>query len=340
VLECVPDSRRPAWHRAASLVIEATGGTLARAEAARQASLSSDRSRAARLYAEASKAAASALLEESALELLAMARTEDPKLTREIESAWPGSEGSGDTPSFHAPPSSFAAALVQKAHEEQRSSYPPVELPSGATARKTSDASSPVIPKAPPIPSVRPAATAPRPTLGSAPDITIDEREPAPRPPMASILPPDFFVKVQAVDELAARLPLVAREALSAKDMRPLEEFAEREPMTGERQRVIDRVRAMVAINKGERTDALRVLREACLQDDKCGLIEQSRAHLALAVGLAQTGSALEALVEAIEALARAREAADKTAESACVHFIRKVYEHSGHAADAAAWVA
>ena len=348
VLEGVPDSRRPAWHRAASLVIEASDGVLARAEAARQASLSSDRSRAARLYAEASKAASAALLEESALELLAMARSEDPKLTREIESAWPGSESSGDTPSFHAPPSSFAAALVQKAHEEQRSSYPPVELPSGAGAalQQSAGVSPPVIPKAPPIPSVdsvraapRPV-TAPRPHLDSVPEITIGEALPEPRAPMVSILPPDFHVKVKAVDEMAARLPLLAREALSAKDMRPLDELAGREPMTGERQRVIDRVRAMVALNKGERSEALRVLRDACLQADKCGLIEQSRSHLALAVGLAQTGSALEALVEAIEALARAREAADKTAESACLHFIRKVYEASGHATDAASWVA
>lgn len=345
VLECFPDARRPAWHRAASLVIEAAEGPLARAEAARQASLSSDRSRAARLYADAAKTASLALLEESSLELLAAARTEDPKLAQQIESSWPRSDG--EHPSFHAPPSSFAAALVQKSHDEQRSSYPPVELPSGAAVaalQQVTVASSPVIPKAPAVPLVQAgaaalAASSPRPPIDSVPEISIGEAIAEPRAPMLSILPPDFAVKVKAVDELAARLPLVAREALSAKDMRPLEQLAELEPMTGERQRVIDRVRAMVALNKGDRSEALRVLQEACLQADQCGLIEQSRSHLALALGLAQTGRALEALVEGIEALARARQASDATAETACLHFIHKVYEASGHQAEAAAWL-
>lgn len=137
---------------------------------------------------------------------------------------------------------------------------------------------------------------------------------------------------------MAAELPLLAREALTAGDVTPLEQWAEREPMTGQRERLLNRMRAIVALERGDKGEALAVLREACTNEEGCSLVERSRSHLALAVGLAQTGRPLESLVEGLEALARARQAVDSRAEKACVAFLRKIYTATGHAEGAGLW--
>jgi len=325
IAECLPDHRHAAWHRAASIVIENSESGVVRAEAARQAALAGDRRRAARLYVEAARIASDAGLEACALELLGAARAADPARVRGADSATPGPVAVTRTASTHPPISNFAAALVRKAQQEGRSSYPPIEA---SVAESSLDRA--VIPKPPTLPDLV------RAPMGEP---TIQDNAPEPRQPMASILPPETLIKVREVDELAARLPLTAREALSNRDLGPLEQLAGSEAMSGDRLRVVERVRAMVAIDKGQdRGEALRVLREACKQASGRGLIEQSRSHLALAIGLARTGAGLEALTETLEALARAREARSAIAETACKAFVRVLYERSGQKTEAAAW--
>jgi hypothetical protein len=304
VLEAIPDRRRAAWHRAASLLIEAREGPLAAAEAGRQASLAKDRKRAARLFHCASKAAASAQLDSAAAELAAIARAEEPAGDERADSTR-GAEPARI--SLHAPASNLAAALLASARIV-RNSYPPVEIPlpverARAARPAAQPARKPEIPPAPALPKV-------------------------PRPPAAP-----------SVDELAAVLPSPAREALSSRDLEALEVWAEREPKTEQRERLVHRVRAIVIIGQGDKGEALRVLREGCEHAEGLSLLEQSRSHLALAVGLAQSGRALESLVEAIDALSRARAAADPMAEKACLAFVQRVYVAAGHGEQSSAWV-
>ncbi len=502
LLESVPEARRVSWHRAASLVIEARGGALAYAEASRQASFAGDHRRSARLALEASKAAASALLENTARDLRSMARTEDPAYAAGDLSS-PPSAGADDTValSLPAPAASFAAQLTARsARHDARKSYPPIEepvVPRGASiaapapaapepttvkaagpTRKAPAASSrlkppppPAIPKPPAVPSEAkgpetaaakgaklrppPPASAPKlllpetdpalpdmrepmaskepsilpPARRAAPSMPFDERQlPPPRERMLSkepsLFPPpgvavvitsaqqaipglpamleperaeeppetlqgepepnkqpsspphdqqtieqdsspppprdeqpslveltdDDFIerdaasstrsaRVRTVDRLAESLPLLAREALTARDSSLLEHWAESEPMTSDRERLLVRLRAIVSLERGEKGgESLRVLREACHQAKACGPVEQSRSHLAYGIGLAQTGRALEALVEGLEALSRAREGSEPKAERACTSFLHKIYVGTGHTQQALVW--
>jgi len=97
-----------------------------------------------------------------------------------------------------------------------------------------------------------------------------------------------------------------------------------------ERRRVVERVGALVELQRGKQADAVRTLRNACEQARTWPAIERARSHLAYALGLAGTGRPLEALVEGLEALARAREAGDGKAEQACLSFLRRLYSNQG----------
>lgn len=332
VLESLPDTRRSSWHRAASLLIESREGALAHAEAARQASLASDCRRAARLFMEASRAASSALLDAAAADLVSMARAEDPILASRPEPGWPRES---HTNSFHVPASSFAAALVSRSPNDARSSYPPIEIPLQPSPEEIEAAA-----QAPASEHPRPSASRIPPPPGLPSSVEPPARESqVPRPSLRrSSSRITSEPRRRSVDQLAAELPLLAREALTAGDVTPLEQWAEREPMTGQRERLLNRMRAIVALERGDKGEALAVLRDACANEEACSLLEQSRSHLALAVGLAQTGRPLESLVEGLEALARARKAVDMRAEKACVAFLRKVYTATGHAESAGLW--
>lgn len=370
VLDSIPDARRMSWHRAASLAIESHGGQLALAEAARHASFANDRARAARLAVEASKAAALALLQTAAQDLLALARTDDQESGQEGERGWLGSGFLQPATSVHGPASSLGVRLAARpARKHGRPSYPPVEVPGAGrptpspasasgvprrasrrpkSAKKLAREQAPRIPGPPALPfGVKddrqdavaiPSPAAPEPTVQA--QLEEHEREAA-RVVEPAVRDSDADSRVQAVDELAASAPLLAREALAASDVSVLERWVEREPMTLERERLLTRVRAMVALDKGEKSqkgEALRALRESARHAQKFGPLEQSRGHLAYAIGLAQAGRALEALVEGLEALARAREGADSKAERACASVLHKIYVGAGHEDSVAVW--
>jgi hypothetical protein len=422
VLESVPETRRVAWHRAASLVIESRDGPLARATAASHASLANDHRRAARLALEASQAAADALLQATSKDLLSMARSEDPAFTQGIESTWPTSIES-EIPLAHMAASNFAAQLAARSPQrDYRSSYPPVEgsvepsvpeasQPQGQQQPRKPPASLPPKPAPPriprppavplglraqappappavapgrPLPAPGGATPKPQPAQQAAPSDAPPAREPMrsrepslmmdsmealtetlgadhPRPqtppPSIRARAPDHSLielsdddlvehtataadrsRVGAINLMAANLPIVAREALNAGDPAILDRWAQNEPMTSERERMVNRLRAIVVLGHGDKTEALRVLREACQQGTSSGPLERSRSHLAYGIGLAQTGRALEALVEGLEALARAREAASPKAERACACFLEKIYAGTGHVDTSGAW--
>lgn len=97
-----------------------------------------------------------------------------------------------------------------------------------------------------------------------------------------------------------------------------------------DRSRIVQRVRAVAELRRGKHADAVRILRNACQQSQQLPPIERSRSRLAFAIGLAESGRSLEALLESLDALARAREAGDRKAEVACLTFLQKLYEDQG----------
>jgi hypothetical protein len=268
-----------------------------------------------------------------------MARSEDPDLTRQAESSWPVQHAARN--SFHVPASSFAAALVSCSSRRDRSSYPPIEIPllqlpntsshhPAASLPEQSTVDSPPIPRPPAVPTEVQAKAPPAvPRPNAAP-------VPRPRRPVPAHLGGE--TRRRSVNQLAAELPVLARDALTAGDVTALEKWAEREPMTGERERLLKRLKAIISLDRGDKNEAMRVLKDACEHPEGCSHVEQSRAHLALAVGLAQTGRPIEALVEALEALALTRTAADPRGEKACLAFLQKVYGAMGHAQLAQSW--
>ena len=100
---------------------------------------------------------------------------------------------------------------------------------------------------------------------------------------------------------------------------------------------MVERVRALSELREGKRSGAVAVLRDACDRARSLPAVERSRCHLAYALGLARAARPFEALIEAIEALARAREASETNAESACLAFLRLLYEGQARS-DAADW--
>ena len=188
----------------------------------------------------------------------------------------------------------------------------------------------------------------PAPASVSGPEQALDELPPigdvlpavAKRTPSLADLPmiSDEPPTMRVVDELAARLPMLGRAALLSDDNDAFVAWEREVAETGNRSRLIERVRAMAALRRDDPAEAVRSLRVACEQARGLGPVERCRSHLAYAVGLARTGRALESLVEALEALARAREAADSGGEKACVLFLFKLCEQSGHERAAKSW--
>jgi hypothetical protein len=303
VAESLHEPRTIAWHRALSLVLESQAGGLGKAEAARHAALAFDGPRAARLALEAMGVARNALLEAPARVLLALARSQDPGGTEGLDDPW-----------LDAPPGARRAGLASSASPLAASSLGAHLVERAMTRHERSSF----------------------PPLESASLVPIASPQDGRIPP-----PPAVPAEVsRGVDEMAARLPLLAREAIAAGDASVLERWAAEEPATEARGRLVTRLRAIVALERGEVGAALGVLREACAQARSGAPLERSRSHLAYAVGLARTGRPLEALAEGLEALARAREVADTRAEKACVGFLHKLYAANGLPELGSRWVA
>ncbi len=143
---------------------------------------------------------------------------------------------------------------------------------------------------------------------------------------------------MKQLDDLASHLPLVERSVLASKDMEALESWVETELPTMARARALRRFQAIVAIDRGDRAQALLQLQHACDQAASLSAVEQARCHLAYALGLTRAGRHLDALVEALEAMARARETGNVQARTACARFLRTLHITSGHGSLADAW--
>jgi hypothetical protein len=86
-----------------------------------------------------------------------------------------------------------------------------------------------------------------------------------------------------------------------------------------------------------EAREPLVQVRRARAAAEKAPAAVRCQASLALAMTLAQSGRAEEALLDALDALARAREGHDPKASAACMALIAKLYAGAGRQAEAAA---
>jgi hypothetical protein len=129
-------------------------------------------------------------------------------------------------------------------------------------------------------------------------------------------------------------------EALRSGDAEIMLAVAEQLRNQGSHDGLIRRVEAMARLAQGEVGHGLDSLREAAtsarLRDSK----NQSRAALALAVGMALAGRQSEALLQGLQALSRARARADVRGESACAAFLGQLARAAGHPEVAEAWTA
>jgi len=352
VLADLHEARRASWHRAASLSLEMHGTGLTCAEAAWHAAMAGDDRRALRLAGEAARIAREAQLEAAAQALTVLASS---------PARWTAESGSSpsvaDASSLlltipPTPDQALAARLV--AHGRAAASgdsYVPLDVPEAIRAAEAS--TQPEIPPAPrpadpaklspptqavpPAPRPRPAATGgPRSVPRPKPSTTQQSPspEPAPAPSSQAIHPAsrESAASLPAidVDGMAATLPLVAREALQSGDEHALEQWIADRMTSGMSPRLIERMRAIAALRGRDPGKAIATLRQACVQARSLGLVERSRSHLALALGLARIGRLTDALIEGLEALSRAREASDQHAERACVRFLEQLYAAAG----------
>lgn len=128
----VPETRRAAWHRAASTTIEEEAN-LELSEAAWHAAQADDRARAQRLARRAARMAEAAGLDNASRDLVAFARAHDPAPRPRIES-----DASGLLPrppmasSPGDPEEIFPVALAARGPKRpSRFTFPPVEVPEG-----------------------------------------------------------------------------------------------------------------------------------------------------------------------------------------------------------------
>jgi len=152
-----------------------------------------------------------------------------------------------------------------------------------------------------------------------------------PRPPMDS-------EDIESTDEesLAARLTLLAKEALLGGDAQSLERWSAGLKATGERDSLANRMHAMARLSRGKVGDALRTLKQARRDVDGGPTAKRCQAALAYGVGLSFAGRYDDALLEGLDALARAREGGDEKAARACLAFLAKLFVRVSRAEEAA----
>lgn len=190
LVQSVPETRRAAWHRAASNHIEAAG-SLELADAAWHAAAANDRGRAQRLAQRAASLAQEAGLDSAARELFAFARAHDPAPRPRIESDTSGLVPRPPMASSPGDPEDvFPVALAARGPKRpSRFTFPPVEVPEGELLSeppsfppdRTDSDEPPSLDDSDLLPDSSDLADAPGPGGTSEPGT--DHQDPIPRPP-------------------------------------------------------------------------------------------------------------------------------------------------------------
>lgn len=356
LLESLPEDRRASWHRAASLTLETHGMGLTCAEAAWHAAAAGDARRSQRLANQASAMATEARLEGAARALTLVATSPARGPSRDDSSP---SVAPSDGPSLTIPPTpeqALASRLVARgAGGRSGDSYMPIDVRGASSGpAPASSPATPAIPRAPrPVdaaklgvgvsPAIKPRSPRPAaPATGRPVPAAIDPASAEALPsktggasPVAASPPAGrgSFASLSSVHvvEMAGSLPVIAREAMGSGDEQALERWLSDLADSGKSDRLIERLRSIAALQGKDTGKAIAALRDACAQAKSLNMVEQSRSHLALAVGLARTGRLTDSLLESLEALSRARQAADAHAELACMRFLHRLYDVAGH---------
>ncbi len=319
------------WHRAASRMIEESDRPLARAAAAAHAALAGELDRAARLAAMAARAARSAGLDRTARALVTFAESRNPVglMSRLSASVLPGGP-SASRAALHSVAPSVVPPEAVGSPGRDRSSYPPLRLPSEPAAAPGLDA----VPRAPPLPSGDLLSTPP---AASEPPVALEDAELESMPPSSPEAPAEATAGAQhPVTDDAAEAVAHAVSALREGDPRSLDALVARFRAESKHTALADRLEAMATLARGHTGGALRLLRGAADRARNGG--DRCRTALAHAVGLAAAGRSRDALVEALHGLARARETADRRGEHACIKFIGQLSDSAGHAHVGEAW--
>jgi hypothetical protein len=106
----------------------------------------------------------------------------------------------------------------------------------------------------------------------------------------------------------------------------------------GDRDGVPARLRAIASLAEGMIPEALRQLEDGVQASAEAPPAVRSRAILAYAIGLAVSGNATEALLQALTALARAREGNELNGERACTRFLARLSAAAGEPEAALMW--
>jgi hypothetical protein len=127
--------------------------------------------------------------------------------------------------------------------------------------------------------------------------------------------------------------------ALRSGDADAMQAMAEQLRREGSNGGLVRRLEAMARLAQGEVGHGLDALREAATSARLRDSRNQSRAALALAVGMALAGKKQEALLQGLEALSRARVGGDDRGELACAAFLGQLAKAAGHPQVAQAWL-
>jgi len=337
LLHALSETNQFAWYRAACTVVESNGGLLL-AEAAWYAAEAHDRVRAHRLAMQAATIAKFAGLESACHDLEAFARTHDPTPRTRLDSdpydllaRLPMAYSPG------TPEEVFPAALADRGPKRpSRFTFPPVAAidtdPVSAPPRPPLASDGQVLGPEdifpfPPEPDKldEPPVSA-LPSSHDEPTGDVSEITIADRGAFESSTELDPSYHEPTIPERSFLGFSSAHVGLSRERIEALAESIQGSA------RLVQRIQAIAMLHRGQQTEAVRILRNACEQARELPTLERSRSHLAFAIGLFEAQRPHDALIEAIEALARAREANHPKAEEACLSFLRLLYENQQHA--------
>ena len=321
------DNTRIPLHAAAAIVLEQEEGAFGRVEAAWHAARSKDIGHSSKLLLEAANETASARLDTSTTQLIALARRIDPScedaalelLGASLEK-FESRTSIRPAPIVSAPPEDAAMVPSPPAPEvapivdtdpvlviaEDDDLGPDSEPP---TLARPEAASSPSLPPPAPLPSFMP------PSSGAVMTTRSDSSPPPPPSEGAN---------------LAQRLGELARDALLTADNAALERWVDDLRASGEDPILADRMTAMARLGQGDIGDALRVLRRTRSKLDPNDHKRRCQTSLSLGVALSLAGRMDEALLEGLDALGRARFIEDEHGARACLAFLAKLYRSTG----------
>ena len=164
--------------------------------------------------------------------------------------------------------------------------------------------------------------------------LSLDPARPLMSESGAVFIEPDDLADLQ--DGPGATIAEQARQALLRGDIESLDTaLAELKP-TGAHPELVERLGGLLALNRGEKDEGLRMLRQATETETRPRF--KTRAHLAYAIALASAGRSESALLEALTSLALARDTQDRTGEAATARFLSQLSTVTGHTVAASVW--